>query len=106
MVYVAQQRNIRGRYVCIHLFTGDPKQLGPIVLSKVAAGFGLDMSLLERLTLEKSGPFVRTVEPKAVSPSEGVYNPVYITKLLQVGWACTQSHACLYWHIDVSMFEP
>ncbi|MEW5312364.1 MAG: hypothetical protein WDW38_004005 [Sanguina aurantia] len=64
------------------IIAGDPKQLGPTVLSKVAAQFGLDVSLLERLTLDKHGPFALSQQHRLIC-SVDVYNPVYITKLLQ-----------------------
>ncbi|MEW5312365.1 MAG: hypothetical protein WDW38_004006 [Sanguina aurantia] len=66
------------------VLAGDPKQLGPIVLSKVAVSFGLDVSLLERLCLDPKSPFTRRPLPGSAAPqSEGAYNPVYITKLLK-----------------------
>ncbi|MEW5302889.1 MAG: hypothetical protein WDW36_005629 [Sanguina aurantia] len=64
------------------IIAGDPKQLGPPVMSKVAVQFGLKISLLERLTLDKHGPFALSLQHSRHHAVEA-YNPVYITKLLQ-----------------------
>ncbi|KAF4116984.1 hypothetical protein G5714_001537 [Onychostoma macrolepis] len=53
------------------VLAGDPKQLGPVVKSKLAAVFGLGVSLLERL-----------MGTPLYSCSEGGYNPLLVTKLV------------------------
>ncbi|XP_055790486.1 RNA helicase Mov10l1 isoform X1 [Salvelinus fontinalis] len=53
------------------VLAGDPRQLGPIVKSKLAQAFGLGMSLLERLM---ANPLY--------SRENGGYNPVLVTKLV------------------------
>ncbi|KAL1279707.1 hypothetical protein QQF64_014307 [Cirrhinus molitorella] len=53
------------------VLAGDPKQLGPVVKSKLAAVFGLGVSLLERL-----------MGTPLYSCSERGYNPLLVTKLV------------------------
>uniref|UniRef100_A0A8B9JVV3 Mov10 like RISC complex RNA helicase 1 n=1 Tax=Astyanax mexicanus TaxID=7994 RepID=A0A8B9JVV3_ASTMX len=53
------------------VLAGDPKQLGPVVKSKLAEAFGLGVSLLERLM---ANPLY--------SCSENGYNPLLVTKLV------------------------
>ncbi|KAK7162511.1 hypothetical protein R3I93_006737 [Phoxinus phoxinus] len=53
------------------VLAGDPKQLGPVVKSRLAAVFGLGVSLLERLM---GNPLY--------SCSERGYNPLLVTKLV------------------------
>ncbi|XP_035013123.1 RNA helicase Mov10l1 [Hippoglossus stenolepis] len=53
------------------VLAGDPRQLGPIVKSKLAAAFGLGVSLLERLM---SNPLY--------SRQDWGYNPKLVTKLI------------------------
>uniref|UniRef100_A0A8C1UH35 RNA helicase n=1 Tax=Cyprinus carpio TaxID=7962 RepID=A0A8C1UH35_CYPCA len=53
------------------VLAGDPKQLGPVVKSKLAAVFGLGVSLLERL-----------MGTPLYSCGERGYNPLLVTKLV------------------------
>uniref|UniRef100_A0A8C7MRY4 RNA helicase n=1 Tax=Oncorhynchus kisutch TaxID=8019 RepID=A0A8C7MRY4_ONCKI len=53
------------------VLAGDPRQLGPIVKSKLAQAFGLGVSLLERLMANT-----------LYSRENGGYNPVLVTKLV------------------------
>ncbi|XP_066526077.1 RNA helicase Mov10l1 [Hoplias malabaricus] len=53
------------------VLAGDPKQLGPVVKSKIAEAFGLGLSLLERLMARS-----------LYSCSEKGYNPLLVTKLV------------------------
>ncbi|XP_051553163.1 RNA helicase Mov10l1 [Myxocyprinus asiaticus] len=53
------------------VLAGDPKQLGPVVKSKLAAAFGLGVSFLERL-----------MGTQLYSCSERGYNPLVVTKLV------------------------
>lgn len=74
---------------CCRPPTGDPQQLGPVVLSKHASSMGLQTSMLERLTADSQGPYTRTPQPQQ-GQGQGppaitdAHNPVYITKLLRV----------------------
>ncbi|XP_053341140.1 RNA helicase Mov10l1 isoform X2 [Clarias gariepinus] len=53
------------------VLAGDPKQLGPVVKSKLAEAFGLGVSLLERL-----------MATQLYSCTEKGYNPLLVTKLV------------------------
>uniref|UniRef100_A0A6Q2YGL2 RNA helicase n=1 Tax=Esox lucius TaxID=8010 RepID=A0A6Q2YGL2_ESOLU len=53
------------------VLAGDPRQLGPVVKSKLAQAFGLGVSLLERLM---ANPLY--------SKNGGEYNPLLVTKLV------------------------
>ncbi|XP_067126057.1 putative helicase mov-10-B.1 [Centruroides vittatus] len=55
------------------ILAGDPKQLGPVVASKLATKYGLGMSLLERLM---------NIE-QVYGRKENVYNKEVLTKLLK-----------------------
>ncbi|XP_017673744.1 PREDICTED: RNA helicase Mov10l1 isoform X1 [Lepidothrix coronata] len=58
------------------VLVGDPKQLGPVIKSKLALTFGLSMSLLERLTTREL--YLRDEDAFGAC---GAYNPLLITKL-------------------------
>ncbi|NXD68606.1 M10L1 helicase, partial [Eolophus roseicapillus] len=58
------------------VLVGDPKQLGPVIKSKIALTFGLNMSFLERLTSREM--YLRDKDAFAAC---GAYNPLLITKL-------------------------
>ncbi|NWH24137.1 M10L1 helicase, partial [Grus americana] len=60
------------------VLVGDPKQLGPVIKSKIALTFGLNMSLLERLTSRE----IYLRDEDAFSAC-GAYNPLLITKLVK-----------------------
>ncbi|KGL92149.1 Putative helicase Mov10l1, partial [Charadrius vociferus] len=60
------------------VLVGDPKQLGPVIKSKIALTFGLNVSLLERLTSRD----VYLRDEDAFSAC-GAYNPLLITKLIK-----------------------
>uniref|UniRef100_A0A8B9PIW4 RNA helicase n=1 Tax=Apteryx owenii TaxID=8824 RepID=A0A8B9PIW4_APTOW len=60
------------------VLVGDPKQLGPVIKSKVAAAFGLNISLLERLMSRSM--YLRDEDAFSVC---GSYNPLLITKLVK-----------------------
>ncbi|NXG60331.1 M10L1 helicase, partial [Hemiprocne comata] len=68
------------------VLVGDPKQLGPVIKSKIALNFGLNMSLLERLTSRE----IYLRDEDAFSAC-GSYNPLLITKLTKN----YRSHAAL-----------
>lgn len=55
------------------ILAGDPQQLGPVIRSRLAKQFNLDVSLLERLM--DTGPYQRM--------QNGYYNPQMLTKLLK-----------------------
>ncbi|XP_075552046.1 putative helicase MOV-10 isoform X1 [Dermacentor variabilis] len=55
------------------ILAGDPKQLGPVIRSRLAQHYNLDISLLERLM--DCGPYQRM--------ENGYYNPQMLTKLLK-----------------------
>uniref|UniRef100_A0A1B6MT70 RNA helicase n=1 Tax=Graphocephala atropunctata TaxID=36148 RepID=A0A1B6MT70_9HEMI len=59
------------------VLAGDPLQLGPVVLSKVAEELGLGESLLSRLLLHT--PYCRDLTGH---PTTGGYNPHLVTRLL------------------------
>ncbi|XP_068045895.1 RNA helicase Mov10l1 isoform X3 [Anomalospiza imberbis] len=58
------------------ILVGDPKQLGPVIKSKLAESFGLSMSLLERLSSREL--YLRDEDAFGAC---GAYNPLLITKL-------------------------
>ncbi|KFO72839.1 Putative helicase Mov10l1, partial [Cuculus canorus] len=60
------------------VLVGDPKQLGPVIKSEIAVSFGLNVSLLERLTSREM--YLR--DENAFSAC-GAYNPLLITKLVK-----------------------
>ncbi|NXT44384.1 M10L1 helicase, partial [Pelecanoides urinatrix] len=60
------------------VLVGDPKQLGPVIKSKIALSFGLNMSLLERLTSRE----IYLRDEDAFSAC-GAYNPLLVTKLVK-----------------------
>ncbi|XP_009997745.1 PREDICTED: putative helicase Mov10l1 [Chaetura pelagica] len=68
------------------VLVGDPKQLGPVIKSKIALNFGLNMPLLERLTSRE----IYLRDEDAFSAC-GSYNPLLITKLVKN----YRSHAAL-----------
>lgn len=55
------------------ILAGDPKQLGPVIRSRLAQHYNLDVSLLERLM--DCEPYQRT--------TNGHYSPLMLTKLLK-----------------------
>lgn len=55
------------------ILAGDPQQLGPVIRSRLAKQYDLDISLLERLM--DTGPYQRM--------QNGYYNPQMLTKLLK-----------------------
>lgn len=59
------------------ILAGDPKQLGPVLMSQHAIRFGLGVSLLERLTLS---PLYSRNDSFA---ENGYYNPNLLTKLVR-----------------------
>lgn len=59
------------------ILAGDPKQLGPVLMSTHASAYGLGVSLLERLT------FSRLYARNANFASYGHYDPRLITKLIR-----------------------
>ncbi|NXY41678.1 M10L1 helicase, partial [Ceuthmochares aereus] len=60
------------------ILVGDPKQLGPVIKSKTAVSFGLNVSLLERLTSREM--YLRDEDAFSAC---GAYNPLLITKLVK-----------------------
>ncbi|KFV10524.1 Putative helicase Mov10l1, partial [Tauraco erythrolophus] len=60
------------------ILVGDPKQLGPVIKSKLALTFGLNVSLLERLTSREL--YLRDEDAFSAC---GAYNPLLITKLVK-----------------------
>ncbi|NXT75568.1 M10L1 helicase, partial [Zapornia atra] len=60
------------------VLVGDPKQLGPVIKSKIALNFGLNVSLLERLTSREM--YLRDEDAFSAC---GAYNPLLITKLVK-----------------------
>uniref|UniRef100_A0A8C3QHH1 RNA helicase n=1 Tax=Cyanoderma ruficeps TaxID=181631 RepID=A0A8C3QHH1_9PASS len=58
------------------ILVGDPKQLGPTIKSKLAQTFGLNVSLLERLSSREL--YLRDEDAFGAC---GAYNPLLITKL-------------------------
>ncbi|XP_062444130.1 RNA helicase Mov10l1 [Rhea pennata] len=60
------------------VLVGDPKQLGPVIKSKVAVAFGLNISLLERLMSRSM--YLRDEDAFSAC---GSYNPLLITKLVK-----------------------
>ncbi|XP_068787411.1 RNA helicase Mov10l1 isoform X3 [Struthio camelus] len=60
------------------VLVGDPKQLGPVIKSKVAVAFGLNVSLLERLMSRSM--YLRDEDAFSAC---GSYNPLLITKLVK-----------------------
>ncbi|XP_072200440.1 RNA helicase Mov10l1 [Excalfactoria chinensis] len=59
------------------VLVGDPKQLGPLIKSRIAVAFGLNISFLERLISRNM--YLR--DEDAFS-ADGSYNPLLITKLI------------------------
>ncbi|KAG2483250.1 hypothetical protein HYH03_017848 [Edaphochlamys debaryana] len=59
------------------IMAGDPRQLGPVILSPIAKRQGFDVSLLERLAWGE--PYGRRQDP---APGQAPYRTAYITKLL------------------------
>ncbi|NXI61172.1 M10L1 helicase, partial [Anseranas semipalmata] len=60
------------------VLVGDPKQLGPVIKSKIAVAFGLNVSLLERLISRDM--YLRDEDAFSAC---GSYNPLLITKLIK-----------------------
>ncbi|XP_035171167.1 RNA helicase Mov10l1 isoform X2 [Oxyura jamaicensis] len=60
------------------VLVGDPKQLGPVIKSKIALAFGLNLSLLERLVSRDM--YLRDEDAFSAC---GSYNPLLITKLIK-----------------------
>ncbi|XP_063998494.1 RNA helicase Mov10l1 [Pogoniulus pusillus] len=60
------------------VLVGDPKQLGPVIKSQIALAFGLNISLLERLTSREL--YLRDEDAFSTC---GAYNPLLITKLVR-----------------------
>ena len=60
------------------VLAGDPKQLGPIIRSDISKAFGLEKSLLERLSQRE--PYQRRDEPDSVGNH---YDKNMITKLIR-----------------------
>ncbi|XP_010133738.1 PREDICTED: putative helicase Mov10l1, partial [Buceros rhinoceros silvestris] len=60
------------------VLVGDPKQLGPVIRCKFAQAFGLDVSLLERMTSREI--YLRDEDGFSAC---GAYNPLLITKLVK-----------------------
>ncbi|NWH74970.1 M10L1 helicase, partial [Piaya cayana] len=60
------------------ILVGDPKQLGPVIKSKIAVAFGLNVSLLERLKSREM--YLRDEDAFSAC---GAYNPLLITKLVK-----------------------
>ncbi|XP_009080185.1 PREDICTED: putative helicase Mov10l1 [Acanthisitta chloris] len=60
------------------VLVGDPKQLGPVIKSKLAVNFGLNVSLLERLISREL--YLRDEDAFGAC---GAYNPLLITKLIK-----------------------
>ncbi|XP_064297780.1 RNA helicase Mov10l1 [Phalacrocorax carbo] len=60
------------------VLVGDPKQLGPVIKSKIALTFGLNVSFLERLTSREL--YLRDEDAFSAC---GAYNPLLITKLVK-----------------------
>lgn len=62
--------------MCIQIvLVGDPKQLGPVIKSKIAQSFGLNISLLERLTSREL--YLRDEDAFSAC---GAYNPLLVSK--------------------------
>lgn len=59
------------------ILAGDPRQLGPVVLSEIALSFGLGESLLSRLLIKF--PYHR--DPESFPETDG-YDPRLITRLI------------------------
>ncbi|XP_043196764.1 RNA helicase Mov10l1-like [Amphibalanus amphitrite] len=59
------------------VLAGDPRQLGPVLQSRYAAAWGLQTSMLERLSLRQL--YGRDAEKFA---DHGCYNPLLVTKLV------------------------
>lgn len=59
------------------MILGDPQQLGPVIMSKVAAEYGLAESYLERLL--NRFPYER--DPEGF-PNTGGYDPRLVTRLV------------------------
>lgn len=57
------------------VLVGDPKQLGPVIKSKIALTFGLNMSFLERLTSREI-----YLRDKDAFAAYGAYNPLLVSK--------------------------
>ncbi len=66
---VSQTASLASGFVPQIVLAGDPKQLGPVVKSKLAALFGLGVSLLERL-----------MGMPLYSCSEGGYDPLLVRR--------------------------
>lgn len=65
-------------YFSFHIqivLAGDPKQLGPVIKSKIALMFGLNVSFLERLTSREI--YLRDEDAFAAC---GAYNPLLVRK--------------------------
>lgn len=58
------------------VLVGDPKQLGPLIKSRIAVAFGLNISLLERLISRDM--YLR--DEDAFS-TDGSYNPLLVSKI-------------------------
>ncbi|XP_046396334.1 probable RNA helicase armi [Ischnura elegans] len=60
------------------VFAGDPRQLGPVVLSRLAHHLGLGISLLDRML--SSSPYAP--DPTGFPNVSGHYNPSVVTRLV------------------------
>lgn len=65
-------------YILLYDFcVGDPLQLGPVILSKIASSFGLEETYLERMLCRF--PYIKDL---AGFPETGGYDPRLVTKLI------------------------
>lgn len=59
------------------VLVGDPKQLGPVIKSQIALAFGLNISLLERLTSREL--YLRDEDAFSTC---GAYNPLLVRTMI------------------------
>ncbi|CAG5133124.1 unnamed protein product, partial [Candidula unifasciata] len=60
------------------VLAGDPKQLGPIVMSPFARMYGLELTFLERLMMRR--PYLRSM---ALFADDGGFDPLVVTMLIE-----------------------
>lgn len=65
------------------VLAGDPKQLGPVVVSDLAKKFGLDESLILRFLNKSSNKFTPYARDVDRYPGTGGFNEILVTKLLR-----------------------
>uniref|UniRef100_A0A663NB46 RNA helicase n=1 Tax=Athene cunicularia TaxID=194338 RepID=A0A663NB46_ATHCN len=82
------------------VLVGDPKQLGPVIKSKIALSFGLNMSLMERLTSREI--YLRDEDAFGAC---GAYNPLLVSDACSLECMCITSAPGLHLLISFPLIQ-